>query len=81
MSTKTIIKPVTRVYVGKDNCCRCGCKGNYHEQGSVGFVRAVNRAFKLLEEKGDSIIDDQCETYMNIITGDDRCIVLYFDGE
>ena len=34
---------ITKIYHGYDHCCRCGCGGTYHERGSVGFKRALNR--------------------------------------
>ena len=36
------IEDITRVYSGLDNCCRCGCRGTYHDKGSRGFTRALN---------------------------------------
>ena len=64
---------VTRVYVGADNACRCGCKGVYHEPGSVGFKRALSKARKL----GSS--DDVNATCANFPYGNNRAITLYFD--
>lgn len=40
------VADVKRIYSGQDNCCRCGCKGNYFSVGSLGFKRALNRIQK-----------------------------------
>lgn len=68
-----ILPEVTRVYVGADNACRCGCKGVYHEPGSVGFKRALNKARKL------ELADGVCGSYANFPYGNNRAITLYFD--
>lgn len=72
--TKTDFVPshVTRVYVGANNACRCGCKGVYHEPGSVGFKRALNKARKL------GYSDDAGAGYVNFPYGNNRAITLYF---
>lgn len=64
---------ITRIYVGADNACRCGCKGAYHEPDSVGFKRALNKAYKLESS------DDVNATYVNFPYGNNRAITLYFD--
>ena len=38
---------ITRAYTGLEEGCRCGCHGNYFDVGTMGFTRAVNKAFKL----------------------------------
>ena len=34
---------ITRIYSGLDHCCRCGCGGKYHDRGTVGFKRILNK--------------------------------------
>jgi len=68
---------VKRIYVGRDNCCRCGCHGSYHEEGSRGFKMALSRARKVIESS-ESAIEEHCAEYANVITGKDRAITLYF---
>lgn len=50
MKLEDIIKPagwtidsITRIYSGLDHCCRCGCGGKYHERGTIGFKRILNK--------------------------------------
>lgn len=38
---------IKQIYTGEENGCRCGCHGRYFDQGTVGFTRAKNKAFKL----------------------------------
>lgn len=64
---------ISRIYVGANNACRCGCKGAYHEPGSAGFKRALNKAIKL------GLADDVCESYINFPYGNNRAVTLYFD--
>lgn len=40
------VSDIKEIYHGKDNACRCGCKGKYFKVGSVGFKRALNRIRK-----------------------------------
>ena len=40
------VSDVKKIYHGRDNWCRCGCKGNYFSVGSVGFKCALNRIQK-----------------------------------
>lgn len=37
------IDSITRIYSGLDHCCRCGCGGKYHERGTIGFKRILNK--------------------------------------
>lgn len=68
---------VKRIYVGQDNCCRCGCHGAYHDEGSRGFKMALARARKIVEAD-QAAVDDLCAEFANIVTGKDRAITLYF---
>lgn len=41
---------VTKIYFGKDSCCRCGCGGNYAEPGTPIFTKYKNAILKLRQE-------------------------------
>jgi len=62
----------TRVYIGQDRACRCGCQGKYWEPGTRGFKQAITKAQKLEA-------DDVDETYINFPYGNNRAITVYFD--
>jgi len=66
------LSKISRIYVGADNACRCGCKGTYHEPGSMGFKRALNKARKL------GFADRVTASYINFPYGNNRAITLYF---
>lgn len=40
------VDSITKIYSGLDHCCRCGCGGTYHERGTVGFKRILNKLIK-----------------------------------
>ena len=71
---KTVIdaSKVTKIYVGADRACRCGCLGTYHEVGTIGFKRALTKALKLEA-------DSQGTTYVNFPYGNNRAITVYYD--
>ena len=37
------VESITKIYSGLDHCCRCGCGGKYHERGTIGFKRILNK--------------------------------------
>lgn len=45
----SIVNPTwpKQIYTGREEGCRCGCHGNYFDEGTVGFARARNKAFKI----------------------------------
>ena len=50
MKLDDILKPVgwttdsiVQIYSGLDHCCRCGCGGTYHQRGTIGFKRILNK--------------------------------------
>jgi hypothetical protein len=63
---------ITKIYVGADAACRCGCRGEYREAGTRAFKMALNKARKLS-------CDDRTSTYMNFPYGNNRAVTLYFD--
>lgn len=40
------VADITKIYHGRENCCRCGCGGNYFERGDRGFTRVLNAIAK-----------------------------------
>ena len=80
------IKDISQVYVGKDNCCRCGCGGEYTATSYMENPRSdvndslvakrLKRAQRLVSKGAEYQLD---ETYINIVTGNNRALTLYFD--
>lgn len=77
---------ISCVYMGKRNCCRCGCGGNYtatsfmenprSEVNNKLVERRLKRAQKLVEN-GANV--DYGNTYVDVQTGNDRTLTFYFD--
>lgn len=68
-----------KIYSGKDNCCRCGCKGKYYEPKDKMFKSMLDRSVnKFLSE--DSTVDVY-GNYINISYGNDRAYTIYFEKE
>ena len=67
----------THVYIGKNDCCRCGCKGKYHDKGSAGYSWAIARATKLIAD--NLTTPDDFGNGVNFPHGNDRAIAIYFD--
>lgn len=70
---------ITKIYVGQDHCCRCGCRGRYHEGDEI-TRRNIAHAVRILALGGKCEIDEGCP-YVNIPYGDDRAITIYFEGK
>ena len=50
-----IRQSVTKVYIGKQNTCCCGCAGDYHyRDGSIGDVSKVDPTIDLILQALDS---------------------------
>lgn len=73
---------VKKVYVGADNCCRCGCRGNYIYTGFLPKddkrVKTLLTRAKNMVESGKGEITDESEEYINISYGNNRAITIYF---
>jgi hypothetical protein len=69
---------VTRVYLGQDRVCRCGCKGEYAERGEPKFERRVKR-FATMWASYSPSKDDQGSNYLNVSYGENRALTVYFD--
>jgi len=63
---------ISKVYIGKRECCRCGCKGEYYYDN---FESRLKRAKKLI--KSGAIVDyyDIC---VDVKTGNNRSMTIYF---
>lgn len=80
------LKDISQVYLGKRNCCRCGCGGEYASTSYMDEPRAdvndelvakrLKRAKKLVQE-GANI--DAGDNYFDVQTGNDRTLTFYFD--
>jgi len=80
------IKDISQVYVGKDRHCRCGCGGDYtatsymieprSEVNDKLVEKRLKRAKRLIENGAEYDLEG---IYINIVTGDNRALTLYFD--
>ena len=72
---------ITKVYVGKSHCCRCGCQGDYFKRGESEFEKALNELRKGIDLVHDFGPDDIGSNYINVDTDEveDTCICLYND--
>lgn len=81
------VKQVAQVYKGKRNNCRCGCGGTYvatsymenprtDEINDKLVARRLKQAQQLVLEGVDV---DWGGTYVDIQTGDNKCLCFYFD--
>mgnify|MGYP003705167001 FL=1 len=75
---------VTKIYLGADRACRCGCKGEYLAKGEEGFEKRVKRFAnmwkKYTPEKDDVYFNhkDEIEN-INISYGQNRAMTIYFN--
>jgi hypothetical protein len=69
---------VTRIYLGADNVCRCGCKGDYQDRGEPLFDKRLKRFAKMWENYQPTD-DDLGGFYLNMSYGNDRALTVYFD--
>ena len=69
---------VTRVYLGQDRACRCGCKGSYVERGEPAFDKRVKRFARMWASYTPSK-DDVDTSFMNLSYGENRALTVYFD--
>jgi hypothetical protein len=76
MVTQSPLANVTRIYVGQDRVCRCGCKGTYAEAGTPLFTRRLRQMERLLNNGAERIVG---ATYLNLSYGNDRALCAYYD--
>lgn len=73
------MEKITKIYLGRDRICRCGCAGEYVEPGDPKFEKRAKRFMKMWENYTPDK-DDVCEgVYKNISYGHDRALTAYFD--
>ncbi len=71
--------PITKVYVGADRACRCGCRGSYASvaDGKI-FSTRVKRFMSLLAKADAADVEDDGDN-INISYGNNRAMTVYFD--
>ena len=69
---------VTRVYLGQDRACRCGCKGSYAERGTPAFDKRLKRFARMWASYTPSR-DDVDTSFLNLSYGENRALTVYFD--
>lgn len=69
-----------KIYIGKRDCCRCGCGGDYADQDSPGLLNKRFNRFKRMAEMGDLITYiDSRQLILEITTGKNRCLTVYLN--
>jgi len=69
---------VTKVYMGKDRHCRCGCGGEYVERGDAKFDLRLKRFIKMWCDYTPAQ-DDMGDNSLNVSYGQNRALTVYFD--
>lgn len=77
--TKTSLDPakISQIYMGKDECCRCGCKGEYVVPGDRMFLKRLVRFEKLVCTPGSQTED--FGNYINVSYGNNRAMTVYLN--
>lgn len=80
------IEGISQVYMGKRNCCRCGCGGDYKatsfmqnprsEVNDSLVAKRLKRAQELVRQGADTEYGD---TWIDVETGQDRTLTFYVD--
>lgn len=71
------LESATKIYIGKDRCCRCGCEGRYYTPTQKAYKSKVEEA-KFALSNPDNVIEDS-STYVNISLFDNKAITFYFE--
>ena len=69
---------ITKIYMGRDRICRCGCAGEYVERGDPMFDLRLKRFIRMAETY-TVCQDDIGDNYINLSYGQDRALTVYFD--
>ena len=75
---------ITSIYYGGNNCCRCGCKGNYAECGTPTFKRYLNMIAKATlvgEAEFNTTSFDWLNLPIDNSTDIGKCFCLYFNED
>ena len=82
------VENISQVYSGKRHVCRCGCAGKYtattfmaeprtDDINNALVAKRLKRAQKLVA--ADLADVDYGDTYIDVETGNDRCLCFYID--
>ena len=68
---------VTKIYLGKDRNCRCGCGGEYVYRGEPKFESRLKTFTRKLVDytPGKHDVDSN---YINVSYGNNRALTVYF---
>lgn len=79
---------ISKVYYGKDRCCRCGCGGNYtyttlsnekqtyYKTDDVSVIKMLMKAKGLILRGAKA---DYGEKYVNLVVEADVALTFYFN--
>ena len=70
---------VTKIYLGRDRVCRCGCAGEYVTDKDPIFAKRLKRFEKMWLSYSPTEDDVQEGVYHNISYGNDRAMTIYFE--
>lgn len=70
---------VSRIYHGKDDACRCGCKGRYYNRGDRGFHWVFREAITKARETLCEVNEAGGLTFINIPYGDNKAYTIYIE--
>lgn len=73
---------VTKIYLGKDRHCRCGCGGEYVERDHPMFAKRLKRfqsMWSKYEPNLDQDVTDVDDSYLNISYATNSALTVYFD--
>ena len=73
------MEKITKIYLGRDRICRCGCAGEYAYPGDAKFEKRAKRFMKMWDAYTPAKDDVWDGVYKNISYGQDRALTAYFD--
>jgi hypothetical protein len=69
---------VTKIYLGKDRHCRCGCGGEYVDRGEALFEKRLQRFVAAWADYEPQKYDVE-HGYLNYSYGKNRALTVYFE--
>lgn len=80
------LSQLTRIYSGKNHCCRCGCGGRYFEKSDKSFQSVLARLERMMRDNCKDSEEADCGRdgaggWVNIPYGHPRsnkCYCLFF---